>query len=269
MEASSSSNRTESAAEFVATVRKDHNVMMDWYNNNNNNKLELQQLHEKYGPRYPESWKHVLNWNGWKDTRKVYLQHLQQQKPESSTTTTTTSLVNATPESTNEVHTSGTNPNNESIIPSSSTAAITTATEKEESKNDTTTTTTTKPKRKSRWGSVATTTPTGDTTTATTASINNTNGSTTNGTSVTSIITNPNDTANSTKRGRWGMTTTEPTNMTTTSLSELEQLRMQLRTLNYKIDHVVEEANRIDALPHDHRERSVSPPPSYVYVLEY
>jgi hypothetical protein len=254
MESSSSSNRTESAAEFVATVRKDHDVMMEWYNNNNTSH-ELQPLREKYGPKYPESWKHVLNWNGWKETRKAYVQYLQQR--ESSTTTVSSSSNDRAPEHTNETSSAVANPttDNNTITPTNATVTAT----NEELKNDTAA----KPKRKSRWGSVSTTTTT-ETTTATTSS--GTNGSTTtNGT-----LTNTNDgntivdTSNGSKRGRWG-TTTLPATETTTS-SELEQLRSQLRSLNYKIDHVVEEANRIDALPHNHRERSVSPPPSYVYI---
>ena len=252
METPLSTNRTESAAEFVATVRKDHDVMMQWYNNNNhhnNNTIssspaqeeELQQLREKYGPTYPESWKHVLNWNGWKDTRKVYIQHVQQS--ESSTTHQNVDTTGSVTHST--------------ILPPTptATAAAAVTTTINDTKNDTTTD---KPKRKSRWGNVSATASTSTTTTAhvtTTTNNNGTNIDTSNG--------------SGSKRGRWGTTAME-TNETTTNnnhhQSELEQLRLQLRTLNYKMDHVVEEANRIDALPHNHRERSVSPPPSYVYI---
>lgn len=252
MESSSSSNRTESAAEFVATVRKNHDVMMEWYNNNTSH--ELQPLREKYGPKYPESWKQVLNWNGWKDTRKAYVQYLQQH--ESSTTTASSSSIEIAPGQTNETSSAVTNPttDNNYITPTNTTGTTTT---NEESKNDTSA----KPKRKSRWGSVSTT--------ATAATTNTSNDSTTtDGTLTTTNDGNTIDTSNGSKRGRWGTTALSATETTTntTSSSELEQLRSQLRSLNYKIDHVVEEANRIDALPHNHRERSVSPPPSYVYI---
>ena len=247
---SSSPNRTESAAEFVATVRKDHDAMKAWYEQQDPDAVvspELQRLREQYGPNYPESWKNVLNWNGWKDTRKVYLLHSVQQPPDvsstshnnkSSTTAATTTVVVAP-----SVIEPPTTEGNQTLV---STDTATTNTNTEESKNDATT----KPKRKSRWGSVSTTTTT-----------TSTNATTTNGTT-TSTTTNGESShfldhhSNNSKRGRWGTT-------------ELEQLRMQLRALNHKIDHVVEEANRIDALPHHHRERSVSPPPSYVYIYTY
>lgn len=258
MEASSvpspSSNRTESAAEFVATVRKEHDVMMAWYNNINNTSQELQQLREQYGAKYPESWKQVLNWNGWKDTRKSFVEHIQQHKSSTSNnnTTVTASDVVATPTPANDTTT---------LI----TTANTTATTNEVSTNDITA----KPKRKSRWGNVST-----KSTTATT------NGGATATSDATSISSNTMDNSNGSKRGRWGTTaahvssatdmvhngessnTDSATGQNKNNLSELEQLRMQLRSLNYKIDHVVEEANRIDALPHNDRERSVSPPPS-------
>jgi hypothetical protein len=237
------SNRNESAAEFVATVRKDHLVMMEWYNNNrsphqddddhptgtNNSTVSssLRKLREKYGTVYPESWKQVLNWNGWKDTRKVYLQYIQEQESSSS------SLLLET------------------------TAATGTSTEsgqqqQQQPESVTTTTSTTlpnsKPKRKSRWGNATTT-----------ESVN-----TTANDSAVLATTTPTDAMQ--KRGRWGIASTSTDAATTTHPNEeLEQLRVQLRGLNYKIENVLEEAARVDALPHDDRERSVSPPPSYVY----
>jgi hypothetical protein len=240
----SSNVRTESAAEFVATVRKDHQVMMEWYNSTHHHN-NVSALHDKYGATYPESWKNVLNWNGWKETRAAYLQYLQQGS-EPSTTGSSTTTQNS----------SGTN----------GTQATTTTTEplaiKEEPPSQSTepSSEAAKPKRKSRWGNAtsaaATTTPTTVSTDGTTDSLDTSNG----------------------KRGRWGTTTptaATPAVMTTSALhpsngtsggTELEQLQAKLRALNYKIDHAVEEATRIDALPHDDRERSVSPPPSYVYT---
>ena len=263
---SSSSNRTESAAEFVATVRKEHDVMMEWYNRNDTASLpELQQLRQQHGSKYPESWKKVLNWNGWKDTRKVYLEHVQQHKSSTSSannkittaqTTTTTSSIDDTappPQLTND---------------GSALSVAATATNEESTTNDLSS----KPKRKSRWGNVSTTSTNG------TATAISTNGTTSSLLSTADNAGGNMDTSSGSKRGRWG-TTTAPEVVTTTNhmnhinidnnnpSSELEQLRMQLRSLNYKIDHVLEEANRIDALPHNHRERSVSPPPSYVYVV--
>ena len=210
--------------------------MMQWYNNHNTVSQELQRLREQYGSKYPDSWKHVLNWNGWKDARKVYLEHVQQASTSSTTNGATSSSSTATATTTN---------------------------------GETTNDVTNKPKRKSRWGSVSTTATT--TTSNGVASANST--STADGTTRSGCNI---DSSNEGKRGRWGTApeasvTEMVTNHTNhngesnSNPSELEQLRLQLRALNYKIDHVAEEANRIDALPHDHRERSVSPPPSYVY----
>jgi splicing factor 1 len=248
MESSSSSksiNRTETAAEYVATMKNDHDVMMEWYNNIDNANT-LQHLHTKYGSTYPISWKNVVVWNGYKETRNEYLRYLQQKEQQQETSTTTSNITNDT--------------NNDS---SNSNCTTTTANLQEQ--QPAATDNNSKPKRKSRWGNVSSTAI--DTTTTS----NNT----------TDVVVTANGTTidnnnNSTKRGRWG-TTENPNNSNSTTIessnttitnSELEQLRSQLRALNYKIDHVIEEANRIDALPHGHRERSVSPPPSYVYIYK-
>lgn len=63
---------SEAAAEFVATVRGDHAKMKEWYT-----RSAPPALRDKYGD-YPAMWKEVLNWPGWKETRKEYLKHTQQ-----------------------------------------------------------------------------------------------------------------------------------------------------------------------------------------------
>jgi hypothetical protein len=240
------SNRNESAAEFVATVRKDHLVMMEWYNrccpdqdddhptgtNNSTVSSSLRQLREKYGSVYPESWKQVLNWNGWKDTRKVYLQYIQEQESTSSSLLLETTAATGTCTESGQQQQQQQQP-----------ASVTTTT-------TSTTLPNSKPKRKSRWGNATTT-----------ESVNTTaNDSETTTTTPTDAMQ---------KRGRWGIASTSTDAATTTTTThpneELEQLRVQLRGLNYKIENVLEEAARVDALSHDDRERSVSPPPSYVY----
>jgi len=79
------SNDSESAAEFVATVRAEHVAMKEWYNNNSNSAAA--SLREKYGPKYPDLWKEVLNWPGWKETRRAYLQAQQQQQSSNNNNT--------------------------------------------------------------------------------------------------------------------------------------------------------------------------------------
>ena len=63
----------EAAAELVATIRGEHVVMKNWFMGSS---PEAAALRNKYGP-YPGLWKEVLNWPGWKEARKAYLQHTQ------------------------------------------------------------------------------------------------------------------------------------------------------------------------------------------------
>lgn len=64
---------SEEAAELVATIRGEHVVMKNWYSGSSK---EAAALRQKYGP-YPGLWKEVLNWPGWKESRKGYLQFSQ------------------------------------------------------------------------------------------------------------------------------------------------------------------------------------------------
>jgi hypothetical protein len=71
---------SEAAAELVATIRGEHVAMKTWFMGSSPAALELRK---KYGV-YPGLWKEVLNWPGWKEARKVYLQQQQtgsQQQP--------------------------------------------------------------------------------------------------------------------------------------------------------------------------------------------
>uniref|UniRef100_A0A7S3L3Q7 Branchpoint-bridging protein n=1 Tax=Amphora coffeiformis TaxID=265554 RepID=A0A7S3L3Q7_9STRA len=68
---------SEAAAEFVATVRGDHAKMKEWYSGS-----APAALRDKYGD-YPSLWKEVLNWPGWKEVRKEYLKHTQQNEQQS------------------------------------------------------------------------------------------------------------------------------------------------------------------------------------------
>ena len=77
---------SEEAAEFVATVRTEHVVMKNWYAGAS---AEAQTLQRQYGP-YPSLWKEVLNWPGWKDSRRAYLKDTQTGNRTAATTTTTT-----------------------------------------------------------------------------------------------------------------------------------------------------------------------------------
>lgn len=65
---------SEEAAELVATIRGEHVVMKKWFNENPSE--DAAALRKKYGS-YPGLWKEVLNWPGWKESRKAYLKHTQ------------------------------------------------------------------------------------------------------------------------------------------------------------------------------------------------
>jgi hypothetical protein len=64
---------SEAAAELVATIRGEHVPMKTWFQGSS---PEAVALRAKYGD-YPSLWKEVLNWPGWKDARKAYLQQSQ------------------------------------------------------------------------------------------------------------------------------------------------------------------------------------------------
>ena len=68
------SSSSEEAAELVATIRGQHVVMKKWFNEDPSE--EAAALRKKYGA-YPGLWKEVLNWVGWKESRKAYLKHTQ------------------------------------------------------------------------------------------------------------------------------------------------------------------------------------------------
>ena len=70
----------EEAAELVATIRGEHVVMKNWFMGPS---PEASALRNKYGA-YPGLWKEVLNWPGWKEARKAYLQHTQKGEASSS-----------------------------------------------------------------------------------------------------------------------------------------------------------------------------------------
>jgi len=63
----------EEAAELIATIRGEHVEMKKWYSGPS---PQAEAVRIKYGP-YPGLWKEVLNWPGWKEARKAYLQFQQ------------------------------------------------------------------------------------------------------------------------------------------------------------------------------------------------
>jgi hypothetical protein len=168
---------------------------------------EAAALRDKFGP-YPGLWKEVLNWPGWKESRKSYLQFTQAKESSSSGS-----------------------PSNDNSVPR---------------------------KRRSRWG----------------AASEDTNGNG-NGNA------GPSDGGPEPKRqSRWGRDVPAPapppppmkplpglglpgmpTNLSPQQQDEFRRSQSRLREINTKLDHLEAEADRVDALPRGHRERSPSPPP--------
>jgi splicing factor 1 len=63
----------EEKAEMIATIQHDHVKMKAWYNSNTDAKI----LHPKYGNAYPDFWRDVVTWDGWKTARKLYLKSIE------------------------------------------------------------------------------------------------------------------------------------------------------------------------------------------------
>lgn len=67
----------EESAELVATVKGDHVAMKTWFNNNNGKQNDVVgELRTKYGA-YPDFWRDVLGWEGWKEVRRAYLKQVE------------------------------------------------------------------------------------------------------------------------------------------------------------------------------------------------
>jgi hypothetical protein len=178
---------SEEAAEFVATVRTEHVAMKTWYMGDSPAAVALKQ---KYGP-YPGLWKEVLNWPGWKESRKEYLK--EQQEGEGGV-----------PDESPQIS-----------VPR---------------------------KRKSRWGVAAPENkrPAMDSYAAPIHNMSN------------SIRPTP----------PLPLPLPQTQSLPPHKHEEMRQLQARLRIINEKLDHLEQEAGRVDALPRGHPDRSPSPPPS-------
>mmetsp|Transcript_8919 Transcript_8919/g.11212 ORF Transcript_8919/g.11212 Transcript_8919/m.11212 type:complete len:704 (-) Transcript_8919:1366-3477(-) len=76
----------EAHAELIATIQHDHVPMKKWYNTSTE---ATSLLHAKYGSTYPSFWRDVIQWDGWKETRKLFLKSTE--SPSGGATSTTTS----------------------------------------------------------------------------------------------------------------------------------------------------------------------------------
>ena len=130
----------EQQAELVATIQHDHSVMKKWYNSNSDAKI----LHTIYGPAYPDFWRDVVTWKGWKETRKRYLKsiggHLSSARASASAAATSNGIETKSTSTTTAGSSSSSTPTNGSRKRKSRWATATAAAP-----------TADPPKRKSRW----------------------------------------------------------------------------------------------------------------------
>mmetsp|Transcript_7008 Transcript_7008/g.8125 ORF Transcript_7008/g.8125 Transcript_7008/m.8125 type:complete len:672 (-) Transcript_7008:268-2283(-) len=184
---------------------------------------EADILRKMYG-YYPSLWKEVLNWAGWKEARKTYLRHIQ-----GATSSPTSGTLKQEPKD-----------EQKSDAPRKRRSRWGSA-DKNDNNSD--------QKRRSRWGREETNTTIAGAGATSTPSISGHYGPSGGGTEMKTIP----------GLGLPGM----PTNLSPEQLQKMRSLQGRLREINEKLGNLEREANRVDALPRGHRERSPSPPPVY------
>lgn len=233
---------SESAAEFVMTVRTDHVRMKMWYNDESrSNESTMKYLKQQYG-EYPSMWKEVLNWPGWKETRKEYLKYIQtsgndmkeknveNKKDGEDQARKRKSRWGSAPSVKEETSSEARNGNGGEELDGGNKGMG-------EVSNH---------KRRSRWGH------------------EQTNDSTTSG-QVLNPAQQPSILPPALSTMLPGMIlpgAAMPQQLTPQQQEEMKELQARLRVINEKLDNLDSEAERVDALPRSDPERSPSPPPS-------
>ncbi len=211
----------EERAELISTIQHEHVAMKTWYNTH----ADARALHGKYGPNYPSFWREVVDWEGWKAARKLYLKSIEGKAKNAAN---------------NGNGTDGKSPNaptrkrKSRWATSSSTSPAGTNNGSGSSTNPTQSD---PPKRKSRWARGRDPTPM--------ASTNGLAAGSGGSKSVLDILP--------------GL----PSNLSSSQSSELSSLQRTLRECNAKLANLETEAARVDKLPIGHADRSPSPPPVY------
>lgn len=249
---------SESAAEFVMTVRTDHVAMKTWYTDNQLNDNIIKLLKEKYG-NYPSMWKEVLNWQGWKDTRKEYLKYIQT----SGNNNNSTNINNIKVENNDNITIEeprkrksrwGTTPavpeNNTNINVNNN------INNNNDNGNDAT-------KRRSRWGRDEPQQQQQQQQNIQQGMYNNNNNFQQQQVMQQNSLVMPLQSSNNIQSlllpGILPMSTEQ---LTPQQQNDMKELQLRLRIINEKMDKLDIEAERIDALPRSNPERSPSPPPS-------
>lgn len=223
---------SEEAAELVATIRGEHVVMKNWFNGSSK---EASALRAKYGP-YPGLWKEVLNWPGWKEARKSYLNFVQTSERSSG--------------------------NNESNNINSNDRFKT-----ESSNNNDDNSGSDRRKRRSRWGVAG---EDGQDDSVQNSSHSNKQrrsrwGRDPSSSSGVGLPSMP-PTAPPLPKPLPGLNLPGlPANLPPQQQEEMRGHQNRLKEINHRLENLDQEAARVDALPRGHRERSPSPPPGMCF----
>jgi splicing factor 1 len=220
----------EEAAELLATMKGDHVAMKQWYNSNHST---AHGARAKYGGEYPAFWRDVINWPGWKETRKAYMSFLAMSDKQTGDNAEATGTIDP---------------------PKRKRRSRWGA-----SDNDPGTSENPRPgPRRSRWSSDE---PSNSSTTPTQQGLN-INAALSAAMSLSSAG-GPNNPAAAASKGVLDLLPGLPASLTSEQQQRLAHLQHRLRISNEKLNNLEQEASRVDALPRGHRERSPSPPPVY------
>jgi len=212
----------------MATMRAEHIPMKSWYNNPLH-ASNLSELHSKHGSQFPSFWQDLVRWDGWKEARREYLRFTENGNKFVTVTTTTAG--------------GGGKRSRWAEDQQSASAAVAGQPQQPRER-----------KRKSRWGRDPTPKPVNGAASTTTAA-------------AAAVVNDPvmaalGLSAPSSSTGTTTISTVQSNNNNNNN-PELEALQLRLRKANARLTNLESEAARIDALPHNHPDRSPSPPPIY------
>lgn len=237
----------EEKAELIATIKHDHVKMKQWYNNAPE---AISTLHSRYGSSYPSFWKEVISWNGWRESRKLFLKSMELKEKKER-------------ERRQQLAANNNNNANNAGVNGASAGSNATADSANGGKSAP------RRKRRSRWG-------------------NNTNTNTSSNTNESQPTKRRSRWGDSNNRGRDetpkpnttnSISTTStssildilpglPTNLNSQQSVKLKELQSLLREANKRLENLEVEAARVDALPKGHVDRSPSPPPGEFLFLK-
>jgi len=244
----------EASAELLATIQREHVPTKTWYNTS----PIAEALRDKYGKSYPSMWREVLEWDGWRETRKMYLKAMDGV------------AVGPTGAAVDPVK----KENMDGVAVGPIGAAVDPV--KKENQDGTTVkqedaAVPPNRKRRSRWASTPAAPPTTDSTEPKKRKSRWARGRDETPQPINGSVPLPGLLASNGNLGSNGMPTKTvldllpglPTNLNPDQMKELGDLQKKLREANEKLVNLEAKAAKIDALPVGHTDRSPSPPPVY------